>query len=101
MRWSIAISRYGWRTGAHIVVICKDLKTSHLSRGLFQICDELGGLGGVGGLGDDLESGSEDERESGEELHGEIHVRAVRKGDGRRGDKKTKRGMGDCPCLGV
>lgn len=46
-------------------------------------------------MGSDLESGSEDERKSGEELHDdwdELGVRVFRKGDGRRRDKKTKGG---------
>jgi len=54
----------------HVSVILEDVETSHLSRGILQICHELGGLDGIGGLGNGLESGSEDEGDSSEELHG-------------------------------
>lgn len=52
-----------------VSVIAEDVETSHLSRGLLQIRNEVGGLGSVGGLSESVESGSEDERNNGEELH--------------------------------
>jgi len=52
-----------------VLVIRENIKTSHLGRGLLQICHEIGGLGSISGLSDGLESGSEDERDSSEEPH--------------------------------
>ena len=68
-RRSTARSKRRRRSGAHVSVIVEDVKTSHLSRGPPQICHKLGGFGGISGLSNSLENGSEDERDSSEELH--------------------------------
>ena len=70
IRRSAAGSSDGSRSGTHISVILEDVETSHLSRCPLQISHESGGLGGIGGLSDSLESGSKDERDSSDELHG-------------------------------
>ena len=71
IRRSAARSRCGLWLGTHIFVILKNVETSDLSRGLLQICHELGGLGSISDLSGGVESGSEDERDSSEELHGD------------------------------
>jgi len=54
-----------------VFVVLEDIKTGYLGRCPLQIGHELGGLGSVRGLSDSLKSGSEDERDSSEELHGD------------------------------
>jgi len=68
-RRSAARSSDGSRSGTHIFVILEDVETSHLSRCPLQISHERSGLGGIGDLSDSLESGSEDDRDGGDELH--------------------------------
>jgi len=64
-----------------IFVVLEDVETSDLSRCPLQISHERSGLGGIGDLSDSLESGSEDDRDSGDELHSALRLGVVRKGD--------------------
>jgi len=54
-----------------VSVVLEDVETSHLGRCPLQICHELSSYGSIRDLSDGLKSGSEDERNSSDELHGD------------------------------
>jgi hypothetical protein len=69
VRRSAARSRDGSRSNTHIFVVLENVEASDLGRCPLQVRHEVGGFDGVCGLSDSLENSSEDERDSGGELH--------------------------------